>query len=176
MDKNKAHSYGTRRNKAASVKVNDENVNVLPEAMSKRKLIESPSAAKLCVISGYASPPCRPVALSQNNENEIEWDLTSPSARKYHVLLSDKKTSTPNQTPTRKRELRPRIALCKKNIAHSVDRSGDLINELAALNELVNSEQANNVMTPPRSVKTLTGSDSPLLIHKDSPKLSKHGC
>lgn len=156
MEKNKVlnHCYPTRRNKIPKLEENSENSVKNSSALSKTKNAESPSATRFCMISGYASPPCRLVTLSQQNENEIEWDLTSPSARKYQVLFSDKKTSTPNCTPTRsKRELRPRIALCKKNIALTEDKNVDLVNELAALNELVNSEQAQTIITPPQSVK-----------------------
>ena len=156
MEKNKlaSHCYSTRRNKIPKLEENNENSVKNSSTVTNAKSAESPSAAKFCMISGYASPPCRVVTLSQQNENEIEWDLTSPSARKYQVLFSDKKTSTPNQTPTRsKREIRPRIALCKKNIALSEDKSGDLGNELAALNDLVNNQQAQIIMTPPQSVK-----------------------
>lgn len=155
MEKNKLtnHGYSTRRNKIPKLEDSHE-VSKVTNSVPMKKNVESPSAARFCMISGYASPPCRLVTLSQQHENEIVWDLTSPSAMKYQVLLSDKKTSTPNRTPTRsKRELRPRVALCKKNIVLTEDKSGDLVDQLAALNDLVNTEQAQIIMTPPHSVK-----------------------
>lgn len=171
MEKSKipSHSYPSRRNKIPKLEENNENPSKNSTVLSKTKNAESPSTARFCMISGYASPPCRLVTLSQQSENEIVWDLTSPSARKYQVMLSDKKTSTPNQTPTRsKRELRPRIALCKKNIALTEDKSGDLVNELAVLNDLVNTQHPQTIMTPPRSVKGLSNEDceSPIDIKK----------
>ena len=108
------------------------------------KGVQSPSSVKWGFKSEGASPSNRAVCFSQN-ENEVVWDLTSPSARKYQVLLSDKKTSTPVGTPSRSRLVGRRPALCKKNIALSSSISGnsaDLFSELAALNDLVNSEQA----------------------------------
>ncbi|KAI9561705.1 hypothetical protein GHT06_012665 [Daphnia sinensis] len=164
MEKSK-RCYPTRSNKIAKLEENEIPGKKSP-ALSKIKNVESPAAVKHFMISGYASPPCRHVTLSQQNENEIIWDLTSPGARKYQGLLSDKKTSTPNQTPTRKRELRPRVALCKKNIALSEDKSGDLVDQLAALNELVNTEQAQIIMTPPRSVKGSATDSCELLVDK----------
>lgn len=186
------HSYPTRHRKIAKLDNSDylceqrKSVAGIKKAVTSTNVcskVESPSAAsagkssnKFCMISGYASPPCRPViSCSQNNEHEIEWDLTSPSARKFQVLVSDKKTSTPNRTPTRgdlafKRELpRPRLALCKKNIAlSSTDENClDLVNELAALDNLVNTEQANQshgVMTPPPSVKRVPDNDDHLTV------------
>jgi len=110
---------------------------------------ESPSAlAKFRLKSEYASPSNRPSTGSQH-DNEVEWDLTSPSAMKYQVLFSDKKCSTLNLTPTRKLQLRPRLVLCKKNIARSTTEDSyknDFVDELAALNDMVNSEQAQVVI------------------------------
>lgn len=174
MEKNKigSHCYPTRRNKIPKLEENNENPGKNCSALSKTKNAESPSAAKFCAISGYASP-CRFVPLSQQNENEIVWDLTSPSARKCQVLFSDKKTSTPNQTPTRsKREIRSRIALCKKNIALAEDNTGDLGNELAFLNDFVNTEQAQIIMTPPQSVKGRVTDNGESPIDKKKPAAS----
>lgn len=169
MEKSK-RCYPTRSNKIAKLEENEIPGKKSP-ALSKIKNVESPAAVKHFMISGYASPPCRHVTLSQQNENEIVWDLTSPGARKYQGLLSEKKTSTPNQTPTRKRELRPRVALCKKNIALSEDKSGDLVDQLAALNDLVNTEQAQIIMTPPRSVKGSVTDSCELLVDKKKSNL-----
>lgn len=157
-----SHAYFTRRTKVTGLEENFENVENQVSAFTKVKKADSPLTAKLCLIPGYASPPCRPVLSSQNNDNEIEWDLTSPSARKYQVLVNDKKTSTPNRTPTRRRELRPRLAMCKKNIVTAQEGSADLANELAALNDLVNSEQAQTALTPPRSEGLKSSSDETL--------------
>lgn len=168
MEKSK-HCYPTRSIKIAKLEENEIPGKKSP-ALSKIRNVESPVTAKH-FISGYASPPCRHVNLSQQNENEIIWDLTSPGARKYQGLLSDKKTSTPNQTPTRKRELRPRIALCKKNIALAEDKSSDLVDELAALNDMVNMKQAEIIMTPPRSVKGIATDSCDLLVEKKKPAL-----
>lgn len=193
MENTKAthHHYGTRNNKIPKIDTHEN--DGMYESRKPSGLIKtvytsknggSPSspavrASKLCLFSGYASPPCRPIiSSSQANDNEIEWDLTSPSARRYQTLMSDKKTSTPNRTPTRgelpmKRELpRPRLALCKKNIAlsSSEDNGLDLMDELAALDNLVNSEQAKQgqgVMTPPLSVKgnaDNSGNSSPAFV------------
>lgn len=174
MEKTKVshHPYATRHSKVAKIESITEQTKPYA-SLSKAAKGDSPaSTAKFCMISGYASPPCRPIiSSSQTNDHEIEWDLTSPSARKFQqVLLSDKKTSTPNRTPTRgelpkKRELRPRLVLCKKNIALSTsgEVGSDLVDELAALNDLVNTEQANQstgVMTPPPSVKGRAINDS----------------
>ena len=169
MEKTKVthHNYSTRHSKVAKLESLGEPCEVKSiSTLNKAAKCDSPSStAKFCMISGYDSPPCRPViSASQTNENEIEWDLTSPSARKFQqVLKSDKKTSTPNRTPTRemqrKRDLRPRLVLCKKNIAlNTHDNVGsDLVDELAALDDLINTEQANQSigvpMTPPPSVK-----------------------
>lgn len=174
MEKSK-RCYPTRSNKIAKLEENEIPGKKSP-ALSKIKNVESPAVVKHFMISGYASPPCRHVTLSQQNENEIVWDLTSPGARKYQGLLSDKKTSTPNQTPTRKRELRPRVALCKKNIALSEDKSGDLVDQLAALNDLVNTEQAQIIMTPPRSVKGSVTDSCELLVDKKKSNLPGITC
>ena len=83
--------------------------------------------------------------------------------------MSDKKTSTPNRTPTRKRELRPRYVLCKKNIALSTTDSTcneDFVNELAALNDMVNSDQAQNIK-PAQTSQESCGN-----FYKHSPKKS----
>ncbi len=165
MEKSKQHSYSTRRNKVAKFEEN-ENPGKKSPALSRIKNVETTEVAKYIMISGYASPPCRqPNTFSQQNESEVVWDLTSPSARKYQVLLSDKKTSTPNQTPTRKRELRPHIARCKKNIVLAEDKNNDVVNELAMLNDLLN-KQAQTIMTPPRSVKGSVTDSCELLIDK----------
>jgi hypothetical protein len=172
MEKSKQHCYSTRRNKAAKLEEN-ENPGKKSPALSKIKNVDSPAIAKYNMISGYASPPCRNlIPSSQQNENEVGWDLTSPAAdaRKYQVLFSDKNTSTPNQTPTRKRELRPRAALCKKNIALVGDKNDGLVNELAVLNDLVN-EQAQIIMTPPRSVKGSVTDNNELPIEKNKSDL-----
>jgi hypothetical protein len=166
MEKSKQHSYLTRRNKAANFEEN-ENPGKKSPALSRIKNVETAEVAKYIMISGYASPPCRqPNTCSQQSESEVVWDLTSPSARKYQVMLSDKKTSTPNQTPTRKRELRPHIARCKKNIVLAEDKNNDVVNELAMLNDLLN-KQAQTIMTPPRSVKGSVLDSSELLIDKN---------
>ena len=172
MEKSKQHCYSTRRNKAAKLEEN-ENPGKKSPALSKIKNVDSPAIAKYNMIYGYASPPCRNlIPSSQQNENEVGWDLTSPAAdaRKYQVLFSDKKTSTHNQTPTRKRELRPRVALCKKNIALVGDKNDGLVNELAVLNDLVN-EQAQIIMTPPRSVKGSVTDNNELPIEKNKSDL-----
>lgn len=110
--------------------------------------------------------------LEEQNENEIVWDLTSPSARKYQIMVSEKKTSTPNQTPTRsRRELRPRVALCKKNIAMTEDKSGELVNQLAFLNDMVNTQKNTIILTPPQSVKRQNTSDCESPVENPIPVL-----
>lgn len=165
MEKSKQHSYLTRRNKAANFEEN-ENPGKKSPALSRIKNVENAEVAKYIMISGYASPPCRLTnTFSQQSESEVVWDLTSPSAIKYQVIPSDK-TSTPNQTPTRKRGLRPLIARCKKNIVLEEDKNNDVVNELAMLNDLLN-KQAQTIMTPPRSVKGSVLDSSELLIDKN---------
>ncbi len=80
-----------------------------------------------------------------------------------HFIM--KSIKTPNQTPTRKRELRPHIARCKKNIVLAEDKNNDVVNELAMLNDLLN-KQAQTIMTPPRSVKGSVTDSCELLIDK----------
>jgi len=160
MDKTKInHGYSTRRNKIPKLELNNHENRSSEKNFPLYSKIESPSTAKLCnILYGYASPPCKPIISSQVAENEVEWDLTSPGAIKCQVFLSDKKTSTPNRTPTRRRELRPRLALCKKNIVALSSDNQDLANDLAVLNDLVNTEPSveSTLMTPPSSVKGLT--------------------
>ena len=107
---------------------------------------QSPAALSRRVCKPQFGSPSsqRPNTLTfSQNDNEVEWDLTSPSALKYQVLLSDKKTtSTPNNRATPSRTQRRRLPSCKKNIAKGATTSSslNLFNELAALNDLVNSE------------------------------------
>lgn len=156
MDKTKiSHGYSTRRNKIPKLdlcSISEKNASLFNKVETS-----SQSTAKLYnILSGYASPPCKPIISSQA-ENEVEWDLTSPQCPR--VFLSDKKTSTPNRTPTRKRELRPRLALCKKNIVALSSDNQDLANDLAVLNDLVNTESTAELTPPPSVNERLASAD-----------------
>lgn len=103
-------------------------------------------------------------------------DLTSPSANKYRTIFSDKKTSTPNRTTTPSRcsreQRRRRPALCKKNIAKDAAQpQHNLLSDLAALNELVDSEQARQTHQQP-PVDAPRNSKGATLFLLPTPKMS----
>ncbi len=60
-------------------------------------------------------------------------------------MYGDKIICTPNQTPTRKTELRPRASLCKKNIAIVGVKNDGLLNELAVLNNSIPLAQQHQI-------------------------------